>query len=351
MPKCDCPKCQPLGGKLLSWRTWRRHQKNNYSHHTFSKQTLSNSASSANKKPIRPNTQSNYSDKWKNKTDYVDNENAMDYFDEIEMNDFDENEMDNFDIALSESSSHTEMAENVTQLQECSKDNFDRSEHDQSEDGNSNQSEDCNSDQNEHDIEQDIEEETDVEDETDEVYNTIISSSPLLNVNYSDPCGIILEPSYNPRSFMITKTGIITLIIFFYQVLTYLDIFQFQNFPRSQHYVEKLIAQPTNESNEKLMYSPFKRQVEKGVLGDIYDGKVWKEFLDERGQPFFVGNSTVVRIGLAFNLDWYTPYSHVKRSCAPIYLTILNFPKHIRYQSENLILVGIIPGPEEPNTN
>ncbi|CAG8850491.1 25630_t:CDS:1, partial [Racocetra persica] len=47
--------------------------------------------------------------------------NAMDYFDEIEMNDFDENEMDNFDIALSESSSHTEMAENVTQLQECSK--------------------------------------------------------------------------------------------------------------------------------------------------------------------------------------------------------------------------------------
>ncbi|RIB25952.1 hypothetical protein C2G38_2164690 [Gigaspora rosea] len=30
----------------------------------------------------------------------------------------------------------------------------------------------------------------------------------------------------------------------------------------------------TNESNEKLMDSLFKRQVEKGVSGDIYDGKV-----------------------------------------------------------------------------
>ncbi|CAG8475836.1 5214_t:CDS:2 [Cetraspora pellucida] len=29
---------------------------------------------------------------------------------------------------------------------------------------------------------------------------------------------------------------------------------------------------------------------------------------------------------------------------------ILNFPKHIRYRNKNLILVGIIPGPKEPNT-
>ncbi|CAG8743757.1 14598_t:CDS:2, partial [Racocetra persica] len=95
-------------------------------------QTLSNSASLANKKPIRPNTQSNYSDKWKNETDYVDNENAIDYFDENEMNNFDENETDDFDIAqldkfnkngmnIVELSSRMEMVENIAQLQECSK--------------------------------------------------------------------------------------------------------------------------------------------------------------------------------------------------------------------------------------
>ncbi|CAG8840967.1 10500_t:CDS:2, partial [Racocetra persica] len=80
-----------------------------------------------------------------------------------------------------------------------------------------------------------------------------------------------------------------------------------------------------DESNEKLMDSPFKRQIEKG-------------------------DKTDVRIGLAFNLDWYTPYSRIKRSCAPIYITVLNFPRHIRYRSENLILAGIIPGPREPDT-
>ncbi|CAG8812137.1 22993_t:CDS:2, partial [Racocetra persica] len=230
-------------------------------------------------------------------------------------------------------------------------------------------------------IEEDTNDETDVEDEIVEEYDTIMSSSSLLNFNYLNLYGIILEPSYNLRSFMITKTGIITLITFFYQVLTYLDIFQFQTFPKSQHYVKKLIAQPNsvlkytvclhcyslylptdlplktsghtkclkcekvltkavrrsggklkykvkiasilaNESNKKLIDSPFKRQVEKGVLGDIYNRNIWKEFLDERGQPFFVGGSTNIRIGLAFNLDY-----------------------------ENLILVGIIPGPKEPDTN
>ncbi|CAG8703208.1 2698_t:CDS:10, partial [Gigaspora margarita] len=227
-----------------------------------------------------------------NKPDYVDNKNAIDYFDENEMNDFDENEMDNFDanemddmdIVQSESSLHIEAVENDIQSQECSKqamnrnsckskrsplilldnfpmDNFfNRSEHynsNQSEDGNSEQSKDSNSDQNEHNIDQDIEEETNIEDETDEEYDTIMLLSPLLNVNHSNLYSIIPEPSYNP-----------------------------------------------------------------GVLGDIYNRKVWKEFLDKQGHPFFIGDSTDVRIGLAFNLDY-----------------------------ENLILVSIIPSSKEPDTN
>ncbi|CAG8511199.1 5470_t:CDS:2, partial [Dentiscutata heterogama] len=106
-----------------------------------------------------------------------------------------------------------------------------------------------------------------------------------------------------------------------------------------------------DESHERLMDSPFKRQIKKGVLGNIYNGKVWQEFLDEQGQPFFVEDKTDFQIGLALNLDWYTPYSRVKRSCAPIYITILNFSRHIRYRSENLILASIIPGPKEPDTS
>ncbi|CAG8752904.1 18334_t:CDS:1, partial [Racocetra persica] len=67
-----------------------------------------------------------------NETDYVDNENSIDYFDENEMNNFDKNETDDFDIApldkfnknsmnIVESSLHIEIIENIAQLQECSK--------------------------------------------------------------------------------------------------------------------------------------------------------------------------------------------------------------------------------------
>ena len=32
-----------------------------------------------------------------------------------------------------------------------------------------------------------------------------------------------------------------------------------------------------------------------------------------------------------------------------MYISILNFSRHLRYQKENMILVGIIPGPTEPS--
>ena len=35
-------------------------------------------------------------------------------------------------------------------------------------------------------------------------------------------------------------------------------------------------------------------------------------------------------------------------SVGAIYLTILNLPRDIRYKIENIVLVGVIPGPKEP---
>ncbi|CAG8830418.1 6500_t:CDS:2, partial [Racocetra persica] len=93
--KCFCSKCQPKGGKLLSWRTWRKHQRNKNTSHMFSipKNSLSNSnrpiSTSISREPITFNT-----------LNYGDNENITDYLDNVnEINSFDnENEM-NFDIA------------------------------------------------------------------------------------------------------------------------------------------------------------------------------------------------------------------------------------------------------------
>ncbi|CAG8769243.1 16115_t:CDS:2, partial [Racocetra fulgida] len=218
------------------------------------------------------NPYSDLNDDCENETDSFDNVNEMDFFDdENEMN-FDViriNQLEKNNINIAESSSvenitlsqeFIELATNRSSYYKSNKlplmqpnnlpmDNFDQNEFDsnsdQSEhDSNSNQSEDNDSEQSEHDVNQDIDEKFDIDEETDEDCDRIMPSSSLL----------------------------------------------------------------TDESNERLMNSPYERQVKDSVLGDIYDGKIWKEFLDEEGHPFFVGDNADVRIGLALNVDWYTPY-------------------------------------------
>ena len=45
----------------------------------------------------------------------------------------------------------------------------------------------------------------------------------------------------------------------------------------------------------------------------------------------------------------HTPtHTHTQTSVGVLYLTVLNLPRFLRYKLENVILVGIIPGPHEP---
>ena len=47
------------------------------------------------------------------------------------------------------------------------------------------------------------------------------------------------------------------------------------------------------------------------------------------------------------NCDWFQPYKHTQYSVGVLYL-ILNLPHSIRFKPENVLIVGIIPGPSEP---
>ena len=76
-------------------------------------------------------------------------------------------------------------------------------------------------------------------------------------------------------------------------------------------------------------------------LSDIYDGQVWSDFSTFLSQPY--------SWCLALNVDWFQPFSHICDSVGAIYLVILNLPRKERYKRENMILVGIIPGPKEPS--
>ena len=81
------------------------------------------------------------------------------------------------------------------------------------------------------------------------------------------------------------------------------------------------------------------------IYTDIYDGLVWNRFQNVSGRPFLeLPNS----LGLILNVDWFNPYKHIQYSVGMIYLVIGNLPRSERYKLENVILVGVIPGPNEP---
>ena len=79
---------------------------------------------------------------------------------------------------------------------------------------------------------------------------------------------------------------------------------------------------------------------------DVVDGKFWKEFLDYNGQQLYFSDPR--NLGVILNIDWFQPFENVNHSCGVIYLALLNLPRELRFKWENVILVGIIPGPKEP---
>ena len=81
------------------------------------------------------------------------------------------------------------------------------------------------------------------------------------------------------------------------------------------------------------------------VLKDIYDGKIWSDFQHLEGKPFLATAFTYV---VMLNLDWFQPYKLTQSSVGALYLTIMNLPYDQRFRRENIILLGIIPGPCEP---
>ena len=48
------------------------------------------------------------------------------------------------------------------------------------------------------------------------------------------------------------------------------------------------------------------------------------------------------------NVDWFQPFEHSTYSLGVIYLVILNLPRELRFKIENVLLVGVVPGPKEP---
>ena len=48
------------------------------------------------------------------------------------------------------------------------------------------------------------------------------------------------------------------------------------------------------------------------------------------------------------SVNWFQPFLHTQYSVGALYLTIQNLPRDVRCKEENVILVGVLPGPSEP---
>lgn len=86
-----------------------------------------------------------------------------------------------------------------------------------------------------------------------------------------------------------------------------------------------------------------------GFMTDVYDGKIWKEFMTTEKSSFLNHRNNYAPM---LNLDWFQPFEHVKYSIGVIYVVILNLPRQERFKLKNVLLIGVIPDlNHEPSVN
>ena len=87
------------------------------------------------------------------------------------------------------------------------------------------------------------------------------------------------------------------------------------------------------------------RNIPPNNLCDIYDGQIWKDFQYIDNVPFL---AVPHNLALMINIDWFSPFKHSPYSVCAIYIVVTNLPRSERFKKENMILVGLVPGPAEP---
>ena len=92
-----------------------------------------------------------------------------------------------------------------------------------------------------------------------------------------------------------------------------------------------------------------KRTVSEDVFAGVYDGQVWKDLQFIDGSPYLAAPYNYYNLCFMMNVDWFNPYEESQYSVGAIYLIVMNLPRAYRYKFENILLVGLIPGPKEPS--
>ncbi len=89
-------------------------------------------------------------------------------------------------------------------------------------------------------------------------------------------------------------------------------------------------------------------------MTNVFDGGFLKDFLGP-DKKLFIDRGDKMCLAFAMHVDFLNPNGTRKHgnhdSIGLVSMANLNLPEHIRYRPENIFLVGIIPGPREPNVD
>ena len=110
--------------------------------------------------------------------------------------------------------------------------------------------------------------------------------------------------------------------------------------------LEKFLLRNNFASNCELWR---KREVAEGLLPDVYDGNLWKEF-QTVNRTFFLEKPR--NYDFMLNFDFFQPMKHRKDySVGMFYLAIVNLPRAERFKWENIIVMGIVPSLGQASNN
>ena len=105
----------------------------------------------------------------------------------------------------------------------------------------------------------------------------------------------------------------------------------------------------SNESFKHLLSIQKGYTPELEVISDVWDGRVWQSFgVDNSDCCYF---KDLYNVALILNVDWFKPFKRSDYKVGGIYMNILNLPRTDRYKRKWTMLIGLIPGPNEPKEN
>ena len=129
--------------------------------------------------------------------------------------------------------------------------------------------------------------------------------------------------------------------------------------PRSQFFyiplIPRLIAYLRSPTVAQTMQYRSQRQHDPGVLRDIFDGANYQAL---RGAPITVHGEPITPpanyfadprdVALGLSTDGYGIFSRGQATAWPLVMFNYNLPPEIRFHSDNLLALGVIPGPKKP---